>query len=66
VAPNCFIWPEGISDDASTRLGVGLGYQSFLSARAGCVSRNTSQTDVPRVSGQWPLPQMLWNAARLK
>jgi len=66
AAPKCFIWPEGVSDAASINLGMSLGYKYFLTGRAGCVSRDTLPVDVPRVSGQWPLPQVLWNAAGLK
>ncbi len=65
IAPDSFIWPEGGSDVTSIKIGVDLGYKYFLSSRAGLVSCRTAPTDVPRVSGQWSLAQVLWNAASL-
>lgn len=66
VATNCFIWPEGSVDKSSIEVGMGLGYKYFLSSRAGRITSTTSPTDVPRVSGQWPVAQVLWNAAMIR
>ncbi len=62
----CFIWPEGVVDEASIEMGRGMSYKYFLSSRPGRITCETSPGDVPRVSGQWPLAQVLWNAATLK
>jgi peptidoglycan/xylan/chitin deacetylase (PgdA/CDA1 family) len=66
TATECFIWPEGLSCPSSIKLGKDLGYKYFFSTRAGLIRRDTSPLDIPRVSGQWPLPQLLWNAAGLE
>lgn len=59
---NCFVWPEGATDHASCIEGTRLGYQSFVSSRAATLTGATTR-DLPRISGQWPLPQVLWNLA---
>jgi peptidoglycan/xylan/chitin deacetylase (PgdA/CDA1 family) len=64
-ATDCFIWPEGVSDLTSITIGVDNGYKFFISNRPGFISADTSPKDVPRVSGEWPLPQLLWNAIGL-
>ena len=61
-----FISPEGRADDISLKAGLELGYNYFWSSRARRITEATSPTDVPRVSDQWPLAQVLWDAARLK
>jgi hypothetical protein len=66
VTTECFIWPEGISDRKSIEVGKSVGYKYFLSTRPGRLHQNTCPTDVPRVSGQWPIAQVLWNAASLR
>lgn len=58
-----FVWPEGKSDPTSIEIGRALGYKYFLSTKAGLVTNNTPHLEIPRISGQWSLPQVLWHAA---
>jgi hypothetical protein len=64
-ATDCFIWPEGAISADSVKVGTDLGYKYFLSTRAGLVGCDTPATDIPRINGQWPLPQLIWHSARV-
>lgn len=66
LAVDCFIWPEGVSNSDSIKIGTALGYKYFLSTQAGWISKDTSPVNVPRLSGQWPISQLLWNSAGLR
>jgi peptidoglycan/xylan/chitin deacetylase (PgdA/CDA1 family) len=65
-ACDAFVWPEGAVTDRSIDIGFAAGYRCFLSSRAGVVRGDVSVRDVPRVSAQWTLPQLLWQTDRLQ
>jgi len=65
IDTDTFAWPEGIIDETSLKIGLASGYRFFLTTRAGFINARTKLTGIPRVSGEWPLPQVLWNSRNL-
>lgn len=63
---DAFIWPEGSVDPESIKAGTAHGYRAFLSTRPALVGQGTSLTDLPRISGQWPLAQFLRHLAETR
>jgi len=66
VKVDAFIWPEGISSEISKRIAMTLDYKCLLSTQEAFITSVTTPYDIPRVSGEWPLSQMLWNTRNLR